>query len=79
MDMIGKVWRMSMRDGVSIREISRKTGLSCTEGASFQRQSTVKPDRKTHPGRVRKPSIRPLFATWAAEDPPYPVPAPARK
>ncbi len=28
MDMIGKVRRMKMRDGVSISEISRKTGLS---------------------------------------------------
>ena len=28
MDMIGKVRRMKMRDGISISEISRKTGLS---------------------------------------------------
>ena len=28
MDMIGKVRRMKMRDGVSISEISRKTGLA---------------------------------------------------
>lgn len=28
MDMIGKVRRMKMRDGVSISEIARKTGLS---------------------------------------------------
>lgn len=28
MDMIGKVRRIKMRDGFSISEISRKTGLS---------------------------------------------------